>query len=80
MITENLVPIGILTISIGFILVIVGAIFQASKAKTEVGIVGFVGPVPIGFGTSKNVLYLTIALSLIVLVIFLIINKGIIFK
>lgn len=75
MATENLVTIGILVILIGFVLVLVGTVFQPTKTKAGGGFIAFIGPIPIGWATSKNVFYILVALSLFALIIFLLINR-----
>lgn len=73
MLNSHLIPIGIALILIGFILVFVGTLLQ-SKGKTEAAFVGFIGPFPVGFGTSREILYVAVALS-ILLLLFLLINR-----
>jgi len=68
MIEINLIFIGILVILIGFIITIIGTFLQA-KGKAEIGFIGFIGPFPIGFGTSEKILFITIILSLIILLV-----------
>jgi len=75
---ENLfITIGILVIFLGFVLIFIGAFLQGSKTKTEAGFVTFIGPIPIGFVSSKNMFYITILISIIVSIIILILTKGI---
>ncbi len=75
MVAENLVSIGIIVILIGFVLVLAGTILQGGKTRTEAGGIIFIGPIPIIGATSKNMFYAVIALSLIMLVVFLLMNK-----
>lgn len=74
---EQLIPIGILIIFIGFVVVITGLILLTlkSKGKTEYGFGGFIGPIPFGFATRKEFLYLIIGLSIVLIIVFLFISK-----
>lgn len=78
MLTENLITFGILVILLGFMLVIIGSVLQSTKAKTEGGFIAFIGPIPIGWASSKNIFYVLVILSLFVLMIFLILNRRLI--
>jgi uncharacterized protein (TIGR00304 family) len=73
---ENLIPLGILVIIIGFILVIIGALSQTRKGKSEFAFVGFIGPIPIGFGSNKNILILTTVVALILFLIIIFLMGG----
>lgn len=78
---EQLISIGILIIFIGFMLVIAGSILSALKSKkTKVGGGGiiFIGPFPImGGATSKQIFYILLAVSIILIIIFLILGRKI---
>jgi uncharacterized protein (TIGR00304 family) len=67
---NSLIDFGTLMIFIGFIIVFIGVIYELAKSvrrssrvkseeqeerKTEVGGVIFLGPIPIIFGSSKNI-------------------------
>jgi len=76
---ENLIPLGVVAVFVGMILIVVGALLSASKqSRTEGGFVFFLGPIPIIGATSKTMLYAVIALSIFVLIFFLIFNRGLI--
>lgn len=78
MVAENLIAIGFVVVLIGFILIILGSILQTTKGKTEGGFIAFIGPIPIGWATSKNIFYILVILSLVVLIIFFILNRRLI--
>ena len=72
MVTESLIGIGILVILIGFALVLIGSFLASKDGKVEGAFVGFIGFIPIGFATSEKMLYVGIAITIILLLIFLI--------
>jgi uncharacterized membrane protein len=72
---ENLVLIGIFLIFIGILLIFLGAILGSKEnVKTEWGFFGLIGPVPIGFWSSKKAFIFTVGL-IIILVLILIFMK-----
>ncbi|MBU5536960.1 MAG: DUF131 domain-containing protein [Candidatus Aenigmatarchaeota archaeon] len=73
---EQLIPIGFIVVLIGIILIIIGGIVSATK-KDKVGFAfgGFIGPIPFGFATRKELLYLIIAISIILAIVFLILAR-----
>ena len=72
---ENLVLIGIFLIFIGILLIFLGAILGSKEnVKTEWGFFGLIGPVPIGFWSSKKTFIFTVEL-IIILVLILIFMK-----
>ncbi len=73
---EKLFLIGIGLIFIGILVTIISAFIQG-KGKVEYGFGGFIGPIPFGFGSNERMVYIVIALSLIVLLIFFLLNKKI---
>lgn len=60
---EQLVLLGIALILVGFLLVFLGSVL-AEKGNVRVGVGGFIGPIPFGFASDKQLLYLIIAVSL----------------
>lgn len=78
---EQLISAGIIIVFIGLAILITGMVLSAMKSKdskVEGGFIAFIGPIPIIGATSKNMFYAVIALSVIVLIIFLLINKRLI--
>jgi len=69
MVSENLILVGILVILIGFVLVFIGSLIKAKSSKTEFGFVGFIGPIPVGFGTSKEIIIFALIVGLIIFLI-----------
>ena len=75
MVGLNFVSIGVIVILIGFILIFAGTLFQErSKTKVEGGGIVFIGPIPIIGATSEKSLYIVLALSIIFLFMFMLIN------
>ena len=68
MVQINLVSLGILAVFIGIILIFLGTILH-SKGKAEFGFVGFIGPFPIGFGSSKEMLYISLIISIVIMIV-----------
>ena len=62
-----LIFIGILLIIIGFFLITFSSI---KESKVEIAVGGFIGPIPFGFATSKELLILIIIISLIFFILF----------
>jgi uncharacterized protein (TIGR00304 family) len=73
----ELVYLGVIIILIGFVLIFIGTFLQAKKGKTEAAAVAFIGPIPLIAGTSKEIVYVAIAITLILLVVFLWLNRNI---
>jgi len=70
--------IGIALIFLGIFLIFVGIpISQISEKKTKVeaGFIAFIGPIPIGFATSKEILYISLIISLALLILLVIYLK-----
>lgn len=65
---EQLVPIGIALVFIGFILIAVGSVSQ-SKGDVHVGFGGFIGPIPFGWATSKPMLCAVIGIVFVMAVL-----------
>ncbi len=63
---ENLVLIGILLILVGIFLIIISSLKQA---KVEYSVVGFIGPIPFGIASSKQMLIAGLILSLMIILI-----------
>jgi len=74
--SQHLITIGIVLIFIGFSLVFIGSLLSSQKSgsKVEWGVGGFIGPIPFGFASSKNMFYITLALVVTFFVIFLLMN------
>ncbi len=71
--TNILFLIGFVLIFLGIVIIIASAILS-TKAKVEGGFVGFIGPFPIGFGTSKEILLFSLLITITILVIVLLMN------
>jgi len=74
---EKLILIGMALILIGIITVIIGSIWTALSGKSEVdvGVGGFIGPIPFGFFTSKKAFWIWLLVAAIVIVAWLLIKK-----
>lgn len=77
---EQLVSIGLTIIVIGFVLLLAGLFSQvkSSKTKVEGGGIVFIGPFPVGgFATNKQIFYLLLVVSVILIISFLILGRKI---
>lgn len=70
---EQLTSFGVIMIIIGFIAVFAGAFMSAKEtaSKSKVAVGGFIGPIPFGFGNDKNLVWFAAALSLVMLLVWL---------
>ena len=77
--SEQLVSIGLIIIIIGFAVFLSGIFSQtkSGKAKVEGGGIIFIGPFPVGgFATNKQIFYLLLAVSVILIIAFLILGRN----
>jgi uncharacterized protein (TIGR00304 family) len=66
-------PIGLLFILIGIFAIVVGLLILAFSKSTKVegGGVVLVGPLPIIFGSSERIVYIVLAITLIIMLLYL---------
>jgi uncharacterized membrane protein len=74
MVEVNLVTIGILAVIVGFILILFGSFLGRGKTQVEGGGVVFIGPIPIIGATSERALYIVLAVTIIFLLLFVVLN------
>ena len=69
--TQPRIGIGILIISIGFIVLVAGILLSGIPGKSEVkgGAVIFIGPVPLAFGTDRNSLLIVSVLMIVLMLV-----------
>lgn len=75
MLTENLIPIGVFVIFLGFLIIVVGTLMSSKSSKVDWAFGGFIGPVPFGFASRENWLKFIIALSIVLLFVFILLNR-----
>jgi len=75
MLPENLIPIGVVVIFLGFFIILLGALMGTRDSKVEWAFGGFIGPVPFGFASKKEWLKFIIVVSLIFLLVFVLLNR-----
>ena len=68
---ETLIKFGIILIFVGFLMVFLGAILSAKSENVKFGFGGFIGPIPFGFANDPRMLVLIIAISLLILLLFI---------
>jgi len=68
----GIVEIGIFLIFVGILFVIIGSFFQAKTGETKVAVGGFIGPFPFGFANDKQMMWAVIAISAILLILWII--------
>ena len=67
--------IGLLLVFIGIAIIIISSVLGATrqgKSDVKVGVVGFLGPIPFGFGSDKRTLLFTVILAAVFFVFSLI--------
>jgi uncharacterized membrane protein len=75
MVELNFVTIGVLVVIIGVVLFFVGMSQQAKgKTKIEGGGIFFIGPIPIIGATSEKALYITLAVAVIFIIVFVLLR------
>ncbi|MBI4176058.1 MAG: DUF131 domain-containing protein [Candidatus Aenigmarchaeota archaeon] len=74
--SDFLVPAGITVVLLGIMLIVIGTLASGQKSESNVhfGVGGFIGPIPFGFANSREMLYVTIAVSAIFFAAFLMMN------
>jgi uncharacterized membrane protein len=70
-----LLLLGIIFIAIGIAFVAVVAFLGKGVARTEGAVVGFIGPFPIGFATSKAMLFMALGISITLVLAFLLLGR-----
>ena len=73
---QNLLMLGIILIFIGIFFIIVSNLI-GEKGKTEVkgAVVGFIGPIPFGFGSNKDIVCFSLTISIIIIALLLIMSR-----
>ncbi|MEK6910002.1 MAG: DUF131 domain-containing protein, partial [Candidatus Aenigmatarchaeota archaeon] len=73
-----LVSIGLIIIVVGFVILLAGLFSQVKSGKTKVegGGIIFIGPFPLGgFATNKQIFYLLLIVSVIMVISFLLLGR-----
>ena len=66
---QNLIPLGILLVLIGFILIFMGSLFGAKTTDSKVAVVGLLGPILFGFGNDKRLFVITLVIAVALMVL-----------
>jgi len=66
---QQIIPLGMFFIILGFFIIFFGSIFLGGKAETKYSVIGFIGPFPIGFGNDKRLMFFSIIFAIIIIVI-----------
>lgn len=69
-----LIPAGVIIIFIGMLAVMIGSLFSVDK-NTRVAVGGFIGFIPFGFASDRNMLYFVLGLSAFILILFIILGR-----
>jgi len=72
---QLLVALGIAAIFIGIVLVFIGSLIGEKKSNVQVGVGGFIGPIPVGLATSREALYLVVAIMVAMLLYLLVLSR-----
>lgn len=77
---DRLITLGFTFILIGILIVVAGtflSLFKGdSESHIETGGVIFIGPIPIIFGNSRPLIFISIAGALILMIVYYLISKG----
>lgn len=77
---DKLIPIGFIIVLIGVVIIMSGVILstfnQSQDGKIETGGVILIGPIPIIFGNSKPLIFISIAGALILMIVYFLISRG----
>ena len=70
---EQFIALGVFLIIIGIIIVFLGTLFGAKQgnSSTKVAVLGFIGPIPFGFGNDKNLVWFVTILSLVLFLLWM---------
>lgn len=77
---EQLISIGMIVIIVGIIIMLVGILSQVKSKQTKVegGGIVFIGPFPvIGGATSKQIFYILLTVSVVLIIAFLLLGRKI---
>ena len=77
---ENLISLGLIIIVVGFVILLAGIFSQVKSGKTKIegGGIIFIGPFPIfGAATNKQMFYILLVVSVILIITFLILGRKV---
>ena len=63
---NKIILIGIIFIFIGFLLIFINSL-KSEKIETKGTVIGFIGPIPFGFGSDKQMIYFSLIISIIII-------------
>lgn len=72
---QNIILLGTVLIFIGFILIILGSVLSTKQGKVEWAVGGFIGPIPFGAFSDKNMFYILIIIMIITLIFFFFLGR-----
>jgi uncharacterized membrane protein len=76
---KQLITIGTILLFVSIILILLGSMLGAKdskNSKSDFFVGGFIGFIPFGFGTSKTTFWIGVALTIIVVAIFVILKMN----
>ena len=68
---EYLIVFGIILIYVGLFTVFLGILKGAKETKVNAAVGGFIGPIPFGFGTDKNLVWFVTILSIVLFLVWI---------
>lgn len=71
----NLIELGILLIFIGFFIMMLAIALSVKESKVEGGGVVLIGPIPIVFGTSKDMVKIILLILLVILLALILMGR-----
>ena len=77
----NLLTIGVIVILIGVAIAIIGALIQSytgqkSEGNVKYSMVGFIGPIPFGFGNDKQLMTTTLIIGIVFILVLMFLFRG----
>ena len=65
---DRIVTLGILLVFIGVFIIIAGSL-SGKESRVEFGFGGFIGPIPFGFASNRNMLYFVVGMLMVILIL-----------
>jgi uncharacterized membrane protein len=73
----DLTTFGFILIILGIVLIAASSLSGSGKTEGKVAVVGFIGPIPIGFGNDQRLVQIAIIIGIVIFVLLLLIGRGI---
>lgn len=73
----KLINIGVISILVGFSMILMGIILSAMNGnqKANFGFFGMIGPIPVGFGSSPEMTLIAMAMAVFIMLLYFFIGR-----